>query len=187
MNPRKPRGGFTAGEFGMALLLYMALIASVCLTGGLRGTDKARQVACLSNLKQLGMAAALYAADNAGTYPGAGAALLLHPYVKNSQVFACPARGTEAHSSARDSEIPPGDELLWMQAEPQMRHRVDYCFAAGLHGDDRPGSIFAYDNVADAHPSKSFNIVRIDGATGSLPADRWPHPPRQTKEAADEQ
>lgn len=171
----------------MVLLLYMALIASIYLAGGLRGTDKARQAACLSNLKQLGMAAALYAADNTGCYPGLGSAAAMNVYVKNLQVFTCPSRHPETRHSYGEGELPPGDELLWMQAEPGMRHRVDYYFAAGLHSDERPGTIFAYDNVPDAHSSRTFNFVRLDGATGRLPADRWPGVPKQTKEAANDQ
>lgn len=48
--------------------------------------------ACSSNLKQLCLAAHMFAQDHDETFPGEDWAKTLMPYLKNEQVFACPGR-----------------------------------------------------------------------------------------------
>jgi prepilin-type N-terminal cleavage/methylation domain-containing protein len=108
---RKPRG-FTLIE----LLVVIAILAAILFPVFAQAREKARQVQCLSNLKQLGMAAMQYVQDNdekfppgdnwdnyyydkdnpqpasynTGAYWWAGWKYEIWPYVKAEQVFHCP-------------------------------------------------------------------------------------------------
>src|ERR1043166_4645187 len=65
---RMPRNGFTLIE----LLVVVAIIAilAALLLPALRGArDKAKQIQCAANLKQIGIAALLYAGDNNDCVP----------------------------------------------------------------------------------------------------------------------
>jgi len=171
----------------MVMLLFMGFTGLVMLYG--RGAkDKARETNCQSNLKQIAIAAAMYAADNNGFCPRTEPLVGITPYTKNLQLFRCAAEndrrkadGNQADVSDADRAIGAGFILVdsgWEQ--------VHYFMVPGLSNDDRPDTIPVYDDVPDRHTSKSFNMVRLDASARKLPADRWPGPPRQIKEAPDE-
>jgi hypothetical protein len=56
----------------------------------IQARDAARRAALISNMKQVGLAAMMYAQDNKEQLPGAGAVLedLLMPYAGNRSIFA---------------------------------------------------------------------------------------------------
>lgn len=54
--------------------------------------DKARQAECLSNMKQLCLAALMYTQDHNGHWPGANWVQELQPYIKNPRILVCPSR-----------------------------------------------------------------------------------------------
>jgi len=57
----------------------------------IRGREKAQQVACLSNLRQMILAALMYAEDHDDTLPDASKWMdQLLPYLENEQIFKCP-------------------------------------------------------------------------------------------------
>ncbi|MEN6644929.1 MAG: DUF1559 domain-containing protein [Armatimonadia bacterium] len=90
-----------------------AILAAILFPDFAKAREKARQSSCLSNLKQMGIAALAYAQDYDemymyGFYPGDcmwghnhpgaegvgvayGWPTFLNPYVKNSQIFVCPS------------------------------------------------------------------------------------------------
>jgi prepilin-type N-terminal cleavage/methylation domain-containing protein len=100
------RHGFTLIEL-LVVIAIIAILAAILFPVFARAREKARQTACLSNLKQLGTSVLLYAQDYDETYPinyqdassGAGTAAQipltwpnrLMPYVGNQQVYACPS------------------------------------------------------------------------------------------------
>ncbi len=175
----------------MVMLLFMAFTGMVMLYGrGARG--KARESNCLSNVKQIAIASATYAADNDGFYPRAEPFLAIMPYMKNIQVLRCPAEsdrrktdGDEIDVSDADRAVGAGFIILDKTMEPRWE-QVHYFLVPGLSSDDRPDTILVYDDVPDRHPSKSFNMARIDGSGKNLPAAQWPGPPDEMKEAPDE-
>ncbi len=83
-----------------------AIFAIVLLVGGFlapipaaivfpvfaRAREKARQVSCESNLKQIGLAALMYAQDHDQRLPFTPTArTLLNPYIKNDLIWQCPS------------------------------------------------------------------------------------------------
>ena len=97
------RRGFTLIEL-LVVIAIIAILAAILFPVFARAREKARQSACLSNLKQIGLAFQMYAQDydervchyfsrdhannNARIYWN----LLLQPYIKNTQVQHCPSR-----------------------------------------------------------------------------------------------
>jgi len=59
------RDGFTLVEL-LAVLAVIAILASLLLPGLAKAKSKARQISCVSNQRQLGLAATLYMGDNDG-------------------------------------------------------------------------------------------------------------------------
>ncbi len=100
------RKGFTLIEL-LVVIAIIAILAAILFPVFARAREKARQSNCLSNLKQLGLAALMYAQDydeqlpyddldyngsgdeNAGDGTWRG---MLRPYCKNVQMFFCPSK-----------------------------------------------------------------------------------------------
>ncbi len=60
------------------------------MIAGARG--KAQRAACMSNLKQLGLAFMMYLQDYKNRLPEGNWVEAVHPYILNRQVFTCPSR-----------------------------------------------------------------------------------------------
>lgn len=83
----------------LVVIAIIAILAAILFPVFATAREKARQTACQSNLKQLGLAFIQYAQDYDETYPqtpvsgasyGQGWAGRVYPYVKSGGVFACP-------------------------------------------------------------------------------------------------
>lgn len=64
------RAAFTLIEL-LVTLLVIAVLAALLLPALSRAQDRARRIACLNNLKQLGLGSAMYASDHEGHLSGA--------------------------------------------------------------------------------------------------------------------
>jgi prepilin-type N-terminal cleavage/methylation domain-containing protein/prepilin-type processing-associated H-X9-DG protein len=109
------RQGFTLIEL-LVVIAIIAIIAAILFPVFAQAREKARQTACLSNLKQIGTAFAMYVQDYDerlpdrrdlkltlptgyrpwSTWPpsdprAAWAAVILEPYVRSSGIWSCPS------------------------------------------------------------------------------------------------
>ena len=113
--------------FGLAFILL--IFAGVILSFGGQPKHRAKQAACLSNLKQFGIAVQLYAADNAESAPPYVTTCLavegqtffadaVRPYIKSEYVWHCP----ETPRSLR------GDVFMGIEGSGKMSyvHPIEY-------------------------------------------------------------
>ena len=102
------RRGFTLIEL-LVVIAIIAILAAILFPVFGRAREKARQTACLSNLKQIGTAISMYASDYDGMMPwqqmfvtwGSVGNLgmpawteAIYPYTKNKQIHLCPSAPT---------------------------------------------------------------------------------------------
>ena len=97
------RTGFTLIEL-LVVIAIIAILAAILFPVFAKAREKARQAACISNLKQIGLATGMYETDYDGRFPywhwegddthdGVIWPYALQPYIRNWGLFACPSDG----------------------------------------------------------------------------------------------
>jgi prepilin-type N-terminal cleavage/methylation domain-containing protein len=92
----------------LVVIAIIAILAAILFPVFAQARDKARQSACLSNLKQIHTSVMMYVQDNDEAMPFAvethlctpavGAMPALQPYIKNTDVFRCPSDFGDANN-----------------------------------------------------------------------------------------
>ena len=98
VSSRKRRTGFTLIEL-LVVIAIIAILAAILFPVFARARENARRASCSSNLKQIGLGVMQYAQDYdemlpgrvTNTAPTRNWRVLIQPYVKSSQLFACPS------------------------------------------------------------------------------------------------
>ena len=121
----RKRRGFTLIEL-LVVIAIIAILAAILFPVFARAREKARQTACLSNMKQLALAIVMYAQDYDETYshtaldyPGQYSATmtfwqeLVFPYVNNWSVLVCPSNARPTRVTRITRETVPH---VWIDA-----------------------------------------------------------------------
>ena len=129
---------------------------------GARGD--AQRTACMSNLKQIGLAFMMYAEDHDGALPAENWVAEVLPYINNRQIFVCPARPNLPVGYAVNEKV-AGMDLNVLEAPAQ----TVLAFESNLDGDAPIGG-------ADAVPMEGVhdgrvNVVFVDGHVEFVPVE----------------
>ncbi len=99
------RRGFTLIEL-LVVIAIIAILAAILFPVFAKAREKARQSACLSNVKQITLAMLMYAQDYDEIVPRCSQWVpgwpgyvykwpqLIYPYTSNVQIMSCPSSGT---------------------------------------------------------------------------------------------
>ena len=107
---RRNQNGFTLIEL-LVVIAIIAILAAILFPVFAQARERARGIACLSNMKQLGLGLKMYAQDFDESYPRCSFIGMdynwrnaIYPYVKNIDVYACPSnpagRRRDGHGGA---------------------------------------------------------------------------------------
>ena len=98
-HPQKTRAAFTLIEL-LVVIAIIAILAAILFPVFARARENARRSSCTSNLKQIGLGVLQYVQDFDEKYPPAISnaetprvvwQVIVQPYVKSTQLFACPS------------------------------------------------------------------------------------------------
>ncbi len=119
----KIKNGFTLIEL-LVVIAIIAILAAILFPVFAKAREKARQISCTSNMKQIGLAVLMYSQDYDETFPSKGVCLnggnwvpwetMVAPYIKNGahsgtatgdtnyggSVFACPSNSNKTSAFA---------------------------------------------------------------------------------------
>jgi prepilin-type N-terminal cleavage/methylation domain-containing protein/prepilin-type processing-associated H-X9-DG protein len=172
----------------LVVIAIIAILAAILFPVFAQAREKARQIACLNNLKQIGTGIMMYAQDYDETLPstwmgnGAGAGgdagpapaytwqYMIIPYIKNDQVFICPSNRFSGREFWRPiyNGTPTVSQPLNYTPNRHVIGQLKLDGLSPLSGIDAPGSaIMIIENKtrwADAawyHASSTMNSANI--------------------------
>jgi hypothetical protein len=146
--------GFHGNPWLQLLGLSLLIIGAIWLVLPSRsGGGPSPRVACMSNLRQIGMAMAAYAQDHSGYYPHSPADVVDYPGPTSFPTFVCP----EGHATSA-----PGETLTDKKRnllDPSARH-CSYVFdLPGARVQDMTAKHVVAHELPDGHKRGGINVL----------------------------
>jgi prepilin-type N-terminal cleavage/methylation domain-containing protein/prepilin-type processing-associated H-X9-DG protein len=130
---KRNRHAFTLIEL-LVVIAIIAILAAILFPVFAQARESARRTSCLSNVKQMGVAFAMYTQDYDETTPAVihdnNAAydpdfwVIIQPYIKNVNVFYCPDR--------TEWSMPTGDDCSGQEAINPQKRCIGYGYNWGI-------------------------------------------------------
>jgi prepilin-type N-terminal cleavage/methylation domain-containing protein/prepilin-type processing-associated H-X9-DG protein len=122
--------GFSLVEL-LVVIAIIAILAGLLLPALARTKEKARGTQCLNNLKQIGVASAMYANENYDAFPRSehqseSWVASLQPYTDGTNLWKCPSdKKARSYSYAiNDFLLPPPENISLMPTDYSKQTRV---------------------------------------------------------------
>ena len=166
----KPRKAFTLIEL-LVVIAIIAILAAILFPVFARARENARLSSCKTKLKQIGLGIAQYTQDYDEKLPGRVTVtaptrswrVLIQPYVKSTQLFACPSNTGNSLTTTDDGgTLMPrsysinGATTPWFAGNAPSEFDVGKSLAA-------IGSVSQVVLVAETDPAWEFPEVRLGG------------------------
>jgi prepilin-type N-terminal cleavage/methylation domain-containing protein len=168
--------GFTLIEL-LVVIAIIAILAAILFPVFARAREKARETACLSNLRQLGVAHHMYAQDHDEQFviedtmanPQITLCRGLDPYVKSRHVFYC-ASADACEDVAQRPDLPGAPESIIDTQSNWDAGYISYRYFSFLNRDNRVRS-FTPRILTEASDSQSW----LMSDWFRMMAPKWPH------------
>ena len=170
----------------LVVIAISAILAAMLLPALGRAKQRAWATACLSNVKQIGIASRMYADDNGDALPrsahqGASWVATLQPYCAGTNLWRCakdthktrsysfalndyllPPTGNDAADFSKITRVPSPTETFWLgECADGYSNNDHFHFSPGNDGDYQPPNFSS--QIATTRHLSGANYLYVDG------------------------
>lgn len=162
----------------LVVIAIIAILAAILFPVFAQARDKARQTSCLSNQKQIGLAALQYAQDYDETNPPLFYIKnspssphwmdFLYPYIKSEAIFTCPSRTGDPNDPNEYSKYIYVGNTSAIAALPSKKREYHYGnYAINNTYSTTVGSVVGAPLASIVHPAST--VFAVEGAIPRYP------------------